>query len=222
MPTFALLAHRQPQLVARLVGRLAPHRVVVHVDKGVPVSPFVEALAEHRHCELIPDAERVTVTWAGYSVVSAQLALYRRCLEVTAQDDHIVLLSGQDYPLVGVENVVDFLASAPYRQHIRLYSPEGILEKERQFSRRHYQDSGFFGHPQRGTVSARVSQRICNVMRWLSGPWPNRVPDGLVLAYGSQWTALTADCLDELIRMATPEIRRFFSHVWAPDERFFH
>ena len=213
MPVFAVLAHTEPGLFARLVERLAPYPVVVHVDArsrgadftGVPRTAYVR--------------ERVAVRWGGFSVVRAMLALYRTALEFAQPSDHIVLLSGQCYPARPVAEFAEHLATAPFRQHCRT-APllDGAAAQGRVLKR------WCFDALPIGPGPAYLPRAL--LRRAISELTPRRRPSvfgDVVPVSGSQWTALTADCVADLLGKAEdPRWEDLFRTTLAPDEMFFH
>ncbi|MEU1402309.1 beta-1,6-N-acetylglucosaminyltransferase [Streptomyces sp. NPDC005728] len=213
MPVFAVLAHAQPELFARLVERLAPYPVVVHVDArsrgddfaGVPRVGYVR--------------ERVAVRWGGFSVVRATLALYRTALELAQPCDHIVLLSGQCYPARPVGEFADHLASSPFRQHCRTAPLFDGAAYEGRVLKRWYLDALPIGpgptYLPRALLRRMISELAPRRRRSVFGD--------IVPVAGSQWTALTADCVADLLGKAEdPYWESLFRTTLAPDEMFFH
>lgn len=99
MPIFVILAHTEPVLLRRLVERLQPYPVVVHVDARVDAAPF-RGLPR---TTLVSD--RVAARWGSYSIVEATRRLYVEALPLADPEDHVVLLSGQCYPARPVEEL---------------------------------------------------------------------------------------------------------------------
>lgn len=119
MPAFLVAAHTDPPMLARLVAALSPHPVVVHLDRKARIAPFRRALArvDSAHVQWVQD--RIRVNWAGYSAVRATLRLLEYGVRLTEPDDHLVLLTGQDLPLVPVDRIVAGLAEHRGRQFIQ-------------------------------------------------------------------------------------------------------
>ncbi|MFG2639303.1 beta-1,6-N-acetylglucosaminyltransferase [Streptomyces sp. NPDC048362] len=213
MPIFAVLAHTEPQLLARLVERLAPYRVVVHLDArargesfaGLPGASYVQ--------------ERVAVRWGGYSMVRATLVLYRAALQYANPGDHIVLLSGQCYPARPVKEFAAYLASSSFRQHCRAAMLfDGTAAANRVLKRWCLDTIPAGSGP---AYFPRVLLR-----RGISELFPRRrmaAFGNIKPVAGSQWTALTADCVENLLTMAKdPRWDKLFRTAFAPDEIFFH
>ena len=224
VPTFVVLAHEHPTQVARLAARLAPHPVGVHVNARTDITPFVDAARSLDHVSFLPDDRRCQVNWAGFVAILAIKALYGWALPITEPDDHVVLLSGSDYPLSSVAAFAGFLRRSPHRQHLRWFAVADGTPRHRSFvERRHYRDVKVFPRAPRHSLPAKVNEVVHRSMSHASRLWPPPVvPDGIVLSRGSPWSALTADCVADLLARATPDVDRFFAHTFCPDEMYLH
>ncbi len=110
--TYVVLAHSRPGQLLRLVRVLreeSPHcSVVIHWDRDSPlldVAPFRE-LGKVWFVE-----DPVHPEWGGFQVVSALLGSMRTAVAST-QFDWLVLLSGQDYPIVPLDRIEAELAAS--------------------------------------------------------------------------------------------------------------
>jgi hypothetical protein len=211
-PIFCVLAHTEPTQIRRLIDRLHPHRVVIHVDgrrdienfAGLPRTTYVEP--------------RVAVRWGGFSVVDATLLLYEKALETASTEDHLVLLSGQCYPTTAVDVFARYLASCSFGQHCRAGMVfDGTAAAERMRKRWFFDELPTGPGP---SYAFRAGARW--LLKELS---PRRRPVDFAPytpVAGSQWTALTAECVADILPVArSPHYRRLFSHTLAPDESYF-
>ena len=223
MPTFAVLAHTQPLLLRRFVDRLRPHPVVVHLDRKADRRAFERALSGAGTVTVLPDSARVDVHWAGFSAVRAMTAVAEAALEGTPHDDYVVMCSGSDYLLRPVAELAAHLGSSAGLQHIRYFDVENSAPHyRRQVTRRHYRDAWAF-RSQRGTHGERVNNAVRRGLSAATFLLPDRrPPEGLRLAFGSQWFAVTAACLRALLNERTPAIDRYFARTFSPDEKYFH
>ncbi|MBT0769471.1 hypothetical protein KIH74_11105 [Kineosporia sp. J2-2] len=221
MTTFAVLAHREPLLLSRLVERLAPHDVVVHVDGKSRARDFRLAT---EHCgprvRFVPDPSRVSVNWAGFSMLRATMAAYREALRSTHDGEHIVLLSGQDYPIKPLHEFQQHLQNAPHRQHIRMFQITPALGKYyRHLAGLYNQDlhlPGRLDHPQ----ARRVLMRL---LRDTTGRMDRKAPEGTIFTFGSQWVALTRECVQWIVEgFPTSPVARYTARSFAPDEKTIH
>lgn len=224
MPTFAMLAHSQPELVARLVQRLAPRPVVIHLDTKADRGAFTAALRPLDNVELVPPEQSHDIGWAGFSMVRAMFVLLTRAASLTADDDHVVVCSGQDYPVKPLEDFDAHLAGAPFRQHIRYFDIDRSSDQyRRQVFRRHFRDLTLLPSGSRMSRTERVNNLARRAASAAASPIPLRRPDDLPhVAFGSTWFALTGSCLREVLTMRSDERDRFFRLTFSPDEKYFH
>ena len=104
---YLILAHKQPELLHRLVNALnAPNvRFFVHIDLKADVEQFRHGL-DCGNVSFLRD--RIKVNYGGYTQMLAMLAL----LKVgTSTDDfhYCIFLSGQDYPIKSNAFIFDYL-----------------------------------------------------------------------------------------------------------------
>lgn len=201
---FLVLAHRDPDQVARLAGDLvgSSRRVYLHVDAAVAIGSFRRAVASRlgsRAGEVRWVTDRVRVRWGGFSVVEATFAAVRQAL-ADGPVARATLLSGSCQL---VRPVADLDRLDPGVEHLRIdrtISPAGGPQAEK-LSRWWFNDS-------------RMLVR-------LGGRLPRRWPAGLPpVRQGAQWWSLTGDCLAYLLHAAEREHRLLaalrFAH--CPDE----
>ncbi len=224
IPTFLILCYDQPEVLQRLVAHLAPYPVIVHVDAKSDVATFRDALASMDHVEILRNDERVMVRWGGFSMVRAMRHLADRGLRITPLDDHLVFLSGADYPLRPIREFVDHLRNAPYRQHIRSFdAATADALRYKHVHQRHFMDVVVFPRAQRRTLPSIFNSAAKRGLNRSLGLLPFRSPPNAMRpAFGSQWFAVTAECMAALRAMHSVELDRWFKRVFAPDEKYFH
>lgn len=98
--------HKNPEQINRLLERLDHPSVdcFVHIDKK---QNFADQIIKRKNVYVLPESERVSVEWAQISQVTATLNLLTAAYS-TEKYDYYWLISGQDWPLVAVEKIVDF------------------------------------------------------------------------------------------------------------------
>lgn len=104
---FLIIAHSEPDNVARLARRLTPaaERIFVHVNRNNDIGAFEKELPSE--CRLVKN--RVPVTWGTCSLWDAVVSATREALE-DGSCDRLVLMSQSCYPLVSAEAIGDFFA----------------------------------------------------------------------------------------------------------------
>lgn len=227
MPTFMVYTYKEPQLLSRLCHVLRPFPVLIHVDAKVPLDPFRAQIqpVDQERVHFLPTAERVRVNWAGFSQVRAIRNLVRRATTMTAPDDYLVMLSGQDYPLRPVSELVDHLRSTPGRQYIRFFNIAATSGKRyrHQIDRRHHRDLPFLdGHVLTGTIRKMRTAAILGVDLLCRILPPPRPPAHFAVAHGPTHFAITTRCAIEISNLATPAIDAYFRQVFCPEGKYYH
>ncbi|RIJ53269.1 hypothetical protein DZG00_01490 [Clavibacter lycopersici] len=223
MSVFLIYTFREPELLARTIRRLAPHQVVVHVDRKVDQAPFVSAVATEDlgRVEFLDD--RVRVNWGGYSQVVAIRRLVQAGIARARPDEHLVLLSGQDYPITPVDELESMFAASGGKQFLRYFEIAGSEAKyTSQVDRRYHRDLALFSTR---TTDARARKARNAVIRLLEtasrAAGPLRPPAGFRVAHGVTHFAMTADFAAHLEASVTPEIERYFRRVFVAEEKFY-
>jgi Core-2/I-Branching enzyme len=201
---YILLAHHKPRQALRLIDRLAPAPVFLHIDRGADpvVHRFLAAGAGVRdHVTVLP---RSRSAWASWGQVEPALAGFRAAYALGLS--HAVVLSGQDYPLVSPDEIdafcrqhdgTSFMPSWPLPSD--LWGRHGGMERVRYWHR-------------------PIRRRRFRI------PVPRTLPAGLALHGGASWFMLARPAMADLMRFLAnrPEVARFYRHAWTPDEMFIH
>ncbi|MFM7425451.1 MAG: beta-1,6-N-acetylglucosaminyltransferase [Elainella sp.] len=218
---FVILAHRYPEQLARLVKLLSSDGddCLIHIDRRAA------ALLEQtqrllgdlvRTPQVVFVKQRSACRWGQFSIVNATL----NCLNQMRQQaqhsgysepyDYIVLISGQCYPIKPLAQIKRFLAAHRGQQFIEAFP---ILE------------------PNPWTEQAGPYQAARRVFNWHGFfrsrhfylPFQRTLPKGLIPYGGSQWWALSGDCVAYLLAEldAHPEVIQYFKYTFIPDELFF-
>lgn len=132
---YLLLVHNNPEQLKRLIGLLDDERndIFVHVDEDTdfPIADFSEC-AKYSTLTFI---DRISIKWADYSIVKAELNLLRAATE-KGEYKYYHLLSGADLPLKNQDEIHGFFdgqdsefvgvvpIECPYNiRHVRFYYP---------------------------------------------------------------------------------------------------
>ncbi|MCW2958641.1 MAG: hypothetical protein JWP18_1444 [Solirubrobacterales bacterium] len=200
--SYVLLVHRAPEQVIRLVRRLdGPGvRFFIHVDRTSNVQGQLTGLMQMSNVQFL---RRRRVSWGGYGLPAAAIDGFRAAKAYPF--DHVVVISGQDYPVKPPSQIAATLKELGERslvEHEAMPRPAwegGGMDRIQRF---HLRTSGRF----------RVSL-----------PGRRALPCGLRPYGGSSWCALSRSAVDEVLSVLDrhPEIRRFFRTTMNPDEILF-
>ncbi len=216
---YILLVHRNPEQVARLVDRLSsPEDVVyVHVDRKSDLESFRAAFAKLPRPPVLL-RRRVNVHWGGYSHVKATMLGIRAALRSERRFSHLVLLTGQDYPIRSTAEIQRFFAGAKGRSYISWSAGVGrdVDDSERPGNARWIWS---------GEMWTLMWWHVWWRRRWwhLQPRLRRRIPRGLTPHQGLAYWAITPEaasyCLHTMRRR--PTLRWFFTFVFIPDENLF-
>ena len=205
---YIVSAYKRPEQLARLVAHLgrSSTAIAIHVDAKTGRRDYDAMVAGVRGVSGVQFLSRHRCYWGGFGHVRASLKGIAYLVESGVEFDYAVLLTGQDYPLVGADELHRFFAAADgrsYLTHWRLpfapWSGRGGLDR---IERRHL------------LGPARIHVRL---------PGRRRLPDGLEAFGGSPYWALARPAVDWLHRFVQqrPDVVHFFERVYIPDEVFF-
>ena len=205
---FLVLSHTMPQLLERLMSRLAETEdavTVIHHDVKARELPSTSVFPR---AHLVP--ERLDVGWGSMRIVEATLRSIEWVRREIPDYSWVVLISGQDYPVRAPRSIeAELLAT-----DVDAYIPwEPVPRLPGRFS------TGW----QRGTTLRYFRRSI------RSQALPGRVPrarallDGVEVYSGAAWWDLSRRVIERIFE-AEPfltYLRRRFEPVVLPDEAFF-
>jgi hypothetical protein len=211
LPAYLIRAHQRPGQVVRLVDRLSTPGSTFHVFVSARTPDDVYA-AMRRPLAGRDDVhwvERIPAYYSGFSLVRSTLAGLASIAGAGPLPSHVVILSGQDYPLRPAAEIEELLAAR---------TGESLVEHFHLPSERWGDEDGGLDR-----VRYRHFERIRYRTRILRLPFPRRsFPAGLEPYGGSAWCALSDEAVRTLLAFEheQPEAYRFFAHVRTPDEMF--
>ncbi len=216
---FALLAHSDPQLVARLARTMTEtgHRIVVHYDAKATDRNFdVLQAAIGDRSDRVCFARRVRVGWGEWSVVQATL----NCLDAIEaagwNPDYVYLMSGMDYPIRSSDELEQFLQRNKGDEFIESVPSDSVKWVKSGPQRERYQYRWYFNWRDRPTLT----QNAFSLQRRLG--LKRRFVRDMTPFLGSQWWVLTWTSLKHIMKLARePDIVAFFKNTLVPDELFF-
>jgi hypothetical protein len=205
---YIVSAYQRPEQLARLVAHLgrSSSAIAVHVDAKTKQRDFDAMVAGVRDIPGVKFVSRHRCYWGGFGHVHASLKGIAHLVESDAQFDYAVLLTGQDYPLVGPDDLRQFFIAADGRSYLSHwplpFEPWGARGGIDRLERRHLLGPG------------RIHIRL---------PGRRVLPEGLKAFGGSPYWALARPVVDWLhayVRQRR-DVVRFFQRVYIPDELFF-
>jgi hypothetical protein len=204
---YIVSAYKNLDQLARLAGRLSTERSVVyiHVDKKTDDAEYgrlERTLARRPRLHLL---ERHVCHWGGFGHVRATLKGIDALLASGSDFEHLVLLTGQDYPIKPLAEIERFFAKhrgTSFMAYEALpsewWSPRGGLDR---IEYRHWRWRG---------PHVRL-------------PWKRRFPAGAAPYGGGAYWNLSRACVEHVARFveSRTDVVDFFRNVDIPDEVFF-
>jgi hypothetical protein len=108
---YVILAHKHPEMLARLVERLRSSQsdFFIHIDKSKNIHPFKISLEKNKKSDSqIKFVKRSKSPWGSIGLVNAMLNAFSEIKKSANKYDYVVTLSGQDYPLQSNSNITYF------------------------------------------------------------------------------------------------------------------
>lgn len=227
---YIVLAHKLPEQVVRLVKKLnSPSATfLIHVDKKSAASIYrsiAEGLASWENVYFL---KRHTIYYGDYGHVRATLEGIRKLIELHVSFDHVILLTGQDYPIKSNEEIETFLQESDQKSFIE-YFP---LPDERWGDEHGGLDRIDYWHLHWAGWELPLMKKVRSIL-----PLPEPIWSGIVRVVpfrrqppidfrwfgGSAYWCLNRQCIeyvDELMR-GNAGLEKYFAHIGIPGEIFF-
>ena len=212
MLAYLLLAYKNLDQLVRLVTTLDTGRSVffVHVDKSTDRSAWARELAALEERPSVRFVKPHRCGWGGFGLVTAILWGIGTALDSDIGWEHLVLLSGQDYPIKPVARIQAF-----FEDHRDESFVEYFLLPRADWPGRGGMERIEDWHRHVGKRLVHVHAARYRLRR--------SVPGGLRPYQGGSNFALSTECARYVRDFAAenPRFSRFFRHTSNPDESFF-
>lgn len=217
---FIILAHQNPAVMGRLIGRLLGHD---------DTSIFLHYDAKSRHQELnyllerfncfnmrLKAVDRVSISWGEWSIVQATLKSLEAIEKSGLNPDYVHLMSGADYPIKPVSLFIEFLKSNQGLEYIESYDADRYRWVTDGYQEERYRLWHFINwkkHPLFFDLNISVQKKL-GIQR--------RPPSNHKIHLGSQWWTLTWHSCKKILDLSRQrQIQKFYKYTWVPDEIFF-
>lgn len=201
-----ILAHENPKGLLRLLNRLKHKRiqVFIHLDKKNRYR-FNQAKLEKNGAMVISTRR---VNWAGHSICLAELDLLRAAYKEGPFETYS-LISGRDYPLKSIEQIVEELDGLNVNLIDHWHNEDPSWH-------RRYARLYFYDH---------ICGRMLNAFsRRLAPFFPDRkAPEGINVYFGWMWWTLLESGVESVFRFCEerPDVLKWYRNVHISDESFF-
>lgn len=209
---YLILAHKQPEQLARLVNALnnKNSHFFIHFDgrSKVPMVEVEKWLSSFSNVHLLP--KRYKCQWGQFSIVRATVSCIEALVTSGIEFDYVFLLSGQDYPIKNLSHIESFLDKNQGKQFITWFS----LEQENEWT---HQGGPFQSMKRIEDLHVFIRSRSIHL------PIKRKFPNNFSPYGGSQWWTLSRDCINWIIKFIreNPGFINYFKYTFIPDELFF-
>lgn len=215
-----ILCHKNPKQIEMLIDALNSNEVdfYIHIDKKAKFNLDFGM----DNIVILSESESVDVSWGGYTMIEATLALIKAMKRGGNNYQYAWLISGQDFPLRSIESILDFFKENKNRDYIEILTDTEAYAKN--YPKRN--DLIYPNWMYKNNIMAKVLKRLY----WIFTGGKNtfifkrKLPKSIEKFYfGSQWWALTINSLDKIICFLkdNPDIFEFYQSTLVPDECFF-
>lgn len=214
---FMVVAHNNPALLARLVGRLRADwaRVVVLIDAKADQGPFETAL-RGGDVTFLPADQRVDVQWGGIGLTLSALRMMRTAI-ASFSADRLCMLSGVDYPIKPIDDIGRALGGTTEFVRVdRVLDPAGSGLHDDFIRSPHFNDVRLLNP--RSSPAPLVQRAALRALRLV----PRRRLAGLTLHHGGGWWCITRAAADWVLDYVhrQPDVIAWLRHANCPDEIF--
>jgi hypothetical protein len=213
---YLILFHKNFDQLVLLVDKLSFEnaRFFVHIDLKYEMPPCeLQQLKNRKSVTVLKD--RVDNKWGGFSLVKSTLLLIKSAIDVKGgEDDHLILLSAQDFPLKNNLTIYDYFLRNRNKVFMDSFTiPYSGWAMEGGLDRLQF----YWFLEELGSEDAfRLywAQKTSGIIR-----------KQLNLEYhgGSQWWSMNRACANYIFEYCEmhPGFLDFFKHVFVADEVFF-
>ena len=214
---YLILAHKYPAQLRRLVRALDDEQSLfyIHIDRASDISRFDNL---QPWAEKISFVQREKADWAGFGLVQAVLNGLKTISESKHNFSHVILLSGQDYPIKSNEDIQTFLLEHRGTNFIEHYHLPATQK---------WPNTGGVYRVNKYYMGMQPLQKLCSkALNFLSKPIPflqRRIYAGMEPYAGSMWWILSQEAVRYIVRFTEehPGYAAFHKYTFAADEVFF-
>lgn len=222
---YVISAYKLPDLLVRLVRRLDGPRASFHIHVDANTSWEVyhrmeQPLADRPNVRFLP---RHACRWGDFGHVRASLKGIRVALEAKPPPDYVVLLTGQDYPLVSNDEIAARLGAANGRAFMEHFPLPDDRWSDGGMDRIEHRQLRIAGHMVRVPGQPFAHSGLARIWRAATKPLLRRFPEGLLPYGGSSYWVMPRDCAHYVLDFvgSNPHVLHFFRQTVVPDEMLF-
>ncbi len=216
---YLIIAHRDIEQVYRLIDRLNNHNshFFIHIKSTYQISFSADYLNKQNITFL---TKRYDAGWCGYKVLLATLELIKTALTQDQKFDYFINLSGNCYPIVSNEKIINFLTENKGKNFIegrtlpcQKLQEGGLTKISLPWFLDEFQNLNSYLKKALHKV-IHFPYRLFKITR--------KLPGDLKPYFGSDWWALTDDAIQYVYNhsIENPDVLKFFKRSWCAVELY--
>lgn len=211
---FLISAYTEPNSLHAMIRKLnemVPADFYIHIDKKVEIEPFQSDLDDMQNITFIKN--RTRVYWGGYSQVKMQMEMIKEMLSRNVRYKRVINLTGTDYPVVGKKTMREALENDDVEYICGFDVNNEVNPGRRKMSLKY---SCFYLMDTYKIIRAILIRLKLPRIFYLTVKTP--------IYYGSEYWALTFDCIKELYHeyLNDRQLQRLFRFSFVPSEAWVH
>lgn len=202
--------HKNPEQVARLVSRLRHNSidVYINIDAKTDATQFKNIISDVYYIK-----DRVEVAWGRFSQVQQMLNSFKEIVSSNRYYSHVLFISGQDYPLKPVDDIIKAHTKEIDKNFINYYH----LGSDNSWSclmKKRYEYWHFLP-----STDWRSNVYVKKFLQKIG--FKRKFPFEYAY-YGACWFSLTMESVRYLLDFTTnhPQVVKFFEHSGCSDELY--
>lgn len=218
---YIVLCHKNPKQINDLISLLSNDNndFYLHLDRK---SDIENKIILSDNVFILNKDKRIDIRWGQNSMLKATMNLLREVIKSKKEYDYVWLISGQDFPIKSQTFINEFLEKRKGQNFIRIIGPNNSDYKK-------YLKRNTLYYP-KWIVNDKVWIKVLKKFYIYLTGGANRTyiaqrsnNTGLNFYFGSQWWALTYDCVKYIYEYVNrnPGIINFFENSVVPDECLF-
>ncbi|MCX7772826.1 MAG: beta-1,6-N-acetylglucosaminyltransferase [Clostridia bacterium] len=206
-----ILAHKNPQQLCRLISSLNNPDIKIYVN--IDLKSEIEANVNQKNVFYV--SNRVKVYWGTYSLVQMILSGLVEITEKEKTFNHLILISGEDYPLWTNDQIVAFSEANINHEFIEYTTLDenGWIGARKRFEHIYHNGTSIVC-----TTFFRVINKLFDLIKYYRPFY-----DGLKPFGGSVWWMLSKSAINHILQFVelNPNFTKYMRSVRCPDEIFF-
>lgn len=222
---YIILAHTDPAHIARLCRKITvgtQNHAFVHVDLKQDITPFKQACSGISQVHFVKQREKVY--WAGFHSITATIQAYQTALDY-GEFDYYQILQGLDYPIWSNREIDRFFEQNRGTEFIRAIDDTNATELMVRFRYVLY----WKFDSENPFIKLYHNFNFAQLL-WFKHLLPVKKPylslhhKQYHIYRGWAHFALTDAAVRYIVDFyeSNPEFNRYFEHVYAADESYFH